>query len=55
MLLKVDKRRSHINVSHRAQVAMAELGIGKSIMGRRRDVIHAIDRFEPIAGTAQVR
>lgn len=55
MLLKISKTRSHINVAGKAQLSMAELGIGKSKMGRRREVVRTIEGFTPIPGTAQTR
>lgn len=55
MLLKIDNRTSRINVTAKAQTSMAALEVGQSVRGRRRDVVGAVNRFEPIPGTAQTR
>lgn len=54
-MLKVDYRKSHINVTAKAQRAMAALEVGQSVRGRRRDVVNPVNGFRPIDGTAQIR
>ncbi|QDT74042.1 hypothetical protein I41_32360 [Lacipirellula limnantheis] len=55
MILNISRDQSHINIAGKAQTSMAELGIGKSKVSRRRDVLRSIERFEPIPGTEQTR